>query len=149
MVRCCHFKLLVFALLISGLCFCSLSCGKKGPPKAPRREEPPAVVDLSYRKENRQVVLNWSVPPKKNQRQDDLAGFTVYRSKVTLSEADCQNCPVQFNAIGDVHILKKDASEKMQFSDTLEAGYRYIYMVRGYGKHQMISDDSNFVEFVY
>ena len=43
MLRCCQLKLLVFALLIMSLSFGSMSCGKKGPPKVPRWEEPPAV----------------------------------------------------------------------------------------------------------
>lgn len=149
MVRCCHLKLLVFDLLIMSLCFGFLHCGIKGPPRLPRREDPPAVVDLSHRLENQLVVLTWSVPRKENRRQDDLAGFTVYRSKVTLSEAECNNCPIQFEAIGDVPLIEKDGSEQLKFSDTLEAGYRYIYLVRGYGKRQMISADSNLVKFVY
>ena len=149
MVICRQSSLPVSLLLIIGLSFSFVSCGIKGPPRAPRREEPPAVIDLSHRVENQQVVLTWSVPSKENRRQDDLAGFTVYRSKVTLSEADCENCPLQFKAIGDVPIIKKDGSEPVRFSDTLEAGYRYIYFVRGYGKHQMVSADSNLVKFVY
>ncbi len=149
MVKCRYLKLLVFALLIMGLCSGSLSCGKKGPPKVPRWDPPPAVIDLGHRIENQQVVLTWSVPQKENRRQDDLAGFTVYRSKVTLSEADCENCPIQFKAIGDVPRIQKGKVEQMQFSDSLEAGYRYIFLVRGYGKRQMISADSNLVKFVY
>ena len=149
MVKCRYLKLLVFALLIMSLCSGSLSCGKKGPPKVPRREAPPAVIDLGHRIENQQVLLTWSVPQKENRSQDDLAGFTVYRSKVTLSEADCENCPIQFKAIGDVPLIKKDRVKQMQFSDSLEAGYRYIFLVRGYGKRQMISDDSNLVKFTY
>ena len=149
MVKYRYLKLLVFALLGMVLCSGSLSCGKKGPPKVPLREAPPAVMDLGHRIENQQVLLTWSVPQKANRRQDDLAGFTVYRSKVTLSEADCENCPIQFKAIGDVPFVKKDRVEQMQFSDSLEAGYRYIFLVRGYGKRQMISADSNLVKFVY
>jgi len=149
MIICRNSKLLVFLLLILSLCLGSVSCGIKGPPRAPQREEPPAVIDLSHRIENQQVVLTWSVPSKENRRQDDLAGFTVYRSKVTLSEADCENCPIQFKAIGNVPLMKKDRSESILFSDTLESGYRYIYIVRGYGKRQMISADSNLIKFVY
>ncbi len=144
-----HLKLLVSLLLIVGLNLSSVSCGIKGPPRAPQREEPPAVTDLHHRIENQQVVLTWSVPSKENRRQDDLAGFTVYRSKVTLAEADCKNCPIQFKAIGNVPLMKKDRSESILFSDILESGYRYIYLVRGYGKRQMISADSNLIKFVY
>ena len=142
-------KLLVSLLFIIGLSFSFIGCGKKGPPRTPRREQPPAVTDLSHRIENQQVVLTWSVPSKENRRQDDLAGFTVYRSKVTLSEANCENCPVQFKAIGNVPLMKKDRSESILFSDTLESGYRYIYLVRGIGKRQMTSADSNVVKFVF
>ncbi len=144
-----HLKLSVSLLLIMGLSISFTSCGRKGPPRVPRREEPPAVTDLSHRIEDQQVVLSWSVPSRENRRQDDLAGFTVYRSKVTLSEADCENCPIQFKAIGNVPLMKKDRSESILFSDILESGYRYIYIVRGYGKRQMISADSNLIKFVF
>ena len=123
MIICRYSKLPVSLLLILGLCLGSVSCGIKGPPKAPRREEPPAVTDLRHRIEDQQVVLTWSVPAKENRRQDDLVGFTVYRSKVTLSEADCENCPIQFNAIGEVPLMRKDRSEPILFSDILESGY--------------------------
>ena len=42
-------ELLVSVVFIMGLSFSFIGCGKKGPPKTPRREEPPAVTDLSHR----------------------------------------------------------------------------------------------------
>ena len=149
MVTCRHSKMLIFILLSISLSFGLLSCGVKGPPKAPRRQNPPAVIDLSSRIEGQQVVLTWTVPRKENRHQDDLAGFKVYRSKVTLSEAECDSCPLKFNVIGDVPVLKKDEPVQMEFSDALEAGYRYVYLIRGYGENQMVSTDSNLVEFVF
>jgi predicted small lipoprotein YifL len=149
MVTCSHSKLLVFTLLIMALCFGSLSCGKKGPPKLPRRQNPPAVIDLSYRIEDQQAELTWTVPRKDKRHQDELAGFKVYRSKVTLSEADCESCPLKFNVVGDIPVLKKDEPEQMQFSDALDVGYRYVYFLKGYSENQMISPESNYVEFVH
>ena len=142
-------KLLVFVLLCASLSLGLVNCGKKGPPKAPRRENPPAVIDLRHRIEGRQIELTWSIPAEESRHQDDLAGFKVYRSKVTQSEAECDECPLKFNLIGDVPILKNDEPTPMKFNDELEAGYRYVYLVRGYGENQMISEDSNLVEFAY
>ena len=142
-------KLLVVVLLCASLSFGIFNCGKKGPPKAPHRENPPQVIDLTHRIEGQQIELSWNIPPEENRHQDDLAGFKVYRSKVTFSEAECDECPLEFNLIGDVPILKNDEPTPMKFSDELEAGYRYVYLVRGYGENQTISEDSNLVEFVY
>ena len=149
MITCRRLKLPVSVLLCIGIFLGICSCGKKGPPKAPQRSNPPAVIDLSYRIEGPTVEFTWSIPPKQHRHQDDLAGFTVYRSKVSLSEAECDECPLNLSAIGDVPILKSDEPGAMVFSDELEAGYRYVYLVRGYGENQMISADSNLVEFVY
>ena len=123
-------------------------CGIKGPPLPPRREKPPAVQDLSYRLDGNGVELSWSVPEKNNSRQPDLAGFTVYVSKIPLSESECENCPLKFKAIADVPIRKKAEQNQLKYSETLESGYRYVYMVRGYSKDGLISEDSNYINFV-
>ena len=147
MITCRHLKLLGLVLLLTGLSIGLINCGIKGPPKPPRRQNPPAVTDLNHQIQSQQVILSWSIPPKDMQRQDDLAGFKIYRSMVPLSETDCDECPLQFKRIGNVPVLNKEEPVPMKFSDELENGYRYVYFVRGYDENQLISEDSNLVEF--
>ena len=137
--------------LFGVLCICILfpSCGQKDRPVPPRRLKPPAVIDLQHRIEDNQVELSWTVPEKKSRLQTDLGGFKVYRSKITLSEASCENCPLKFTMVRDIPLLKKDKKEPLKFSDTLDPGYSYIYVVRGYSDNGMISADSNVVKFVF
>ena len=144
-----HLKLLMLVLLLTGLSIGLIHCGIKGPPKAPRRNNPPAVTDLSHQIEGQQVILTWSIPPKDKQYQDDLAGFKIYRSMVPLSETDCAECPLQFKRIGNIPVLNQEAPVPMKFSDELENGYRYVYFVRGYDQNQLTSEDSNQIEFEF
>ena len=37
----------------------------------------------------------------------------------------------------------------MKFSDDLKNGYRYVYFVKGYDENQLVSEDSNLVEFEF
>ena len=148
MKGCVHKKLsLIIVMLVSiYLLFCG--CGKKGPPVPPRREKPPAIEDLSHRLDGNGLELSWSVPEKDSSRQPDLAGFKVYVSKVPLSESECENCPLKFKAIADVPIRKKAEQKQPRYSETLDSGYRYVYMVRGYSQDGLISEDSNYINFI-
>jgi hypothetical protein len=133
-------------LVIVYVLFCG--CGKKDPPVPPRREKPPAIGDLSHRLDGRSLELSWSVPEKGSSRQPDLTGFKVYVSKVPLSESECENCPLKFKAIADVPIRKKAEQKQLIYSETLESGYQYVYMVRGYSDDGLISEDSNYINFI-
>lgn len=136
-------------MLLTGLSIGFINCGVKGPPKPPRRHNPPAVTDLNHQIEGQQVVLTWSIPSKDRERQDDLAGFKIYRSMVPLAEADCDECPLQFTRIGNISVLNKEEPVPMKFSDELQSGHRYVYFVRGYDENQLVSEDSNLVKFVH
>ncbi len=142
---------LPLVLILSGLwiCFFFPGCGRKDLPVPPRQLNPPAVIDLQHKVQDGQVELSWTVPKKKSRHQTDLAGFKVYRSKITLSEADCDNCPLNFSMIRDIVLLKRDQKEPLVFSDPLDPGYRYTYVVRGYSDNGMVSADSNVVNFNY
>ncbi|UCE52119.1 MAG: hypothetical protein JSV31_23100 [Desulfobacterales bacterium] len=124
-------------------------CGAKDLPVPPRREKPPAVKDLSYRIEDHNLALAWTIPKKDKRRQSNLAGFKVYAAKVPLSESDCKNCPLRFIEVGDIPIPKKREQEQITFFQTLESGYRYVFMIRGYSDDGMVSVDSNYVDFVH
>ena len=51
--------------------------------------------------------------------------------------------------VRDIPLIKKDKKEPLKFTDTLDPGYSYTYVVRGYSDNGMISADSNVVKFVY
>jgi predicted small lipoprotein YifL len=140
-------KLIVIIVMLVSIYLLFCGCGKKGPPVPPRRENPPAIEDLSHRLDGNSLELSWSVPEKDNSRQPDLAGFKVYVSKIALSESECENCPLKFKAIADVPIRKKAEQKQLMYSETLGSGYQYVYMVRGYSEDGLISEDSNYINF--
>ena len=141
-------KLIVIIVMLASIYLLFCGCGRKGPPVPPRRENPPAIEDLSHRLDGSSLELSWSVPEKDSSRQPDLAGFKVYVSKVPLSESECENCPLKFKAVADVPIRKKAEHKPLIYSETLESGYQYIYMVRGYSDDGLISEDSNYINFI-
>ena len=147
MKRCGLKKLSVIIVILVSIYLLFCGCGKKGPPIVPRREKPPAIKDLSYSLDGSNLELSWSVPEKDSSRQPDLTGFTVYVSKVALSESECEDCPLRFKAVADVPILKKTEQQQLIYSETVESGYQYVYMIRGYSDDGMISADSNYINF--
>ena len=142
-------RLLQFLLCILCISVLLLGCGKKGPPRPPRRQDPPNVIDLQHDIKENQVELSWTVPKKERRLQSDLAGFKVYRSKITLSEADCENCPLRFTMVHDIGLLNKKVGDQVKFSDPLDPGYSYTYIIKSYSGNGMISADSNEVKFVF
>jgi hypothetical protein len=128
-------------------------CGIKGPPVAPRRKPPPAVQDLSYRIDGNVLTLTWTVPEKITRNASGPSGFKVYRSKTAEAVSGCKNCPPNFIVVGDIPAGVKGEQDKkpvqISFSETLESGYRYIYMVRGYHDSGSVGADSNYIEFGY
>ena len=76
-----------------------------------------------------------------------------FRKKTTadnpwVEESECENCPLKFKAIADVPILKKAEQKQLIYSETLESGYQYVYMVRGYSDDGFFSEDSNYINFI-
>jgi hypothetical protein len=139
----------LFALFV----FLIFGCGFKGPPSTPRWAPPPAVNDLSYLIEGNSIKLSWSIPAAKGKLISPVDGFTVYRSQLSNSEAECENCPLTFNAVGHVSAtIKRDSNikpEPITFYQILESGFSYVYMVRAYSDNGMVSKDSNTIEFVF
>lgn len=145
MKGCVNKSLSLAIVMLVGIYGLFWGCGKKGPPVPPRREKPPAVEDLSHRLDGSRLELSWSVPRKDSSQQPDLTGFKVYVSKTPMAEAECENCPLKFKAIADLPIGEKGEQNQLKFSEILESGYRYVYMVRGFSEDGMISEDSNYV----
>jgi len=70
-------KLSPLLFLLALLLFCSISCGKKGPPtlKAYQKPLPPTLLEAIHR-ENR-IILRWDFPKK---REFGISGFLIKRS---------------------------------------------------------------------
>jgi hypothetical protein len=138
-------------LTLVGMSFLWGGCGKKGPPRPPQRQSPPAVRDLSYAVDNQIVELRWTVQGADGRSASAPVGYKVFRSKLSAEESKCEKCPIRFAEIGDVPIqMKRSETSKptrMRFTEVLEPGYRYIYKVIVYDEDGMGSKDSNTVKF--
>ena len=138
-------------LLLVGSSLLCVGCGKKGPPRPPRRPIPVAVKDLEYTVRNDIIELNWTVPGKEQNRSAALpAAVKVFRSRLTAEEADCENCPIRFTVSGDIPIHRKRSEKsepiRMSYSEFIEPGYRYIYKVTVFDEHGIGGKDSNIVK---
>jgi predicted small lipoprotein YifL len=140
-------------LVLASSSFLLTGCGKKGPPRPPRRPLPPAVKDLAYIVHNDIVELRWTVPSKEENRSAALpAAVKVFRSRLSAEEANCENCPIRFTASSDDIPIHRKGSEKskpirMSYSEFVEPGYRYIYKVTVFDEYGIGSKDSNIVKF--
>jgi len=145
--------LALFLFALAGLGFLWGGCGKKGPPRPPRRPSPPAVKDLSYAIDNRIVELSWTIQGADDRSASSPVGYKVFRSKLSAQDSSCEKCPIRFVEVGDVMVESKgpDKSKplKMRFTELIEPGYRYIYKVIAYDKNGEGRKDSNFVQFDY
>ena len=139
-------------LLLAGSSLLWIGCGKKGPPRPPRRPLPPAVKDLAYTVRDDIVELSWTVPGKAEGRSvAPPAAVKVYRSRLSAEEASCKNCPIRFAVSTDIPIHKKRSEEsrpiRMSYSESVERGYRYIYKVTVLDEQGIGGKDSNIVKF--
>jgi hypothetical protein len=127
-------------------------CGRKGSPKPPSGNRPPAVIDLDYSIRENTIKLSWTIPKTSDKAKSSATGFLIYRAKQSSVEADCPNCPIHFLKIGDV-LVRGDASGRPEppvvFSQTIEPGYRYIYKVKAYNDDDVAGEDSNLIDFTY
>ena len=138
------FILIGFAIIVSG-------CGKKDLPVPSGNVAPPAVNDLIKIIDGDTLSLTWTIPGEKEMFPSDGAGFFVYRSKKTISESDCKDCPVTFSRVADIPLNAEDLEkedEGIKYNEILEKGYRYVFKVNTYIKG-ITSDDSNKVGFVF
>ncbi len=136
--------IVVFSIFLSG-------CGKKAPPKPPRQVEPPVVNDLSYSLDGDNLKLTWTIPEVKGNVKSGLGGFYVFRSKKSVSESDCKDCPKIFKRVADISLehMGNSGKDSIKYAEALEKGYRYIYKVVIYTKHGVTGKDSNMVDFTY
>jgi len=144
-------RLAALIWVIVGLSFLWVGCGKKGPPRAPRRPLPPVVKDLAYTIHNDTVELSWTVAGTDDRSASPAAAVKVFRSRLSLEEAGCENCPVRYSVSGDIPIQVKRSQKgqaiKMNYAEFLEPGYRYYYKVICYDEYGIGGQDSNVVQF--
>ncbi len=136
----------IFSILICIVVF-SPGCGRKAPPVPPGQARVPAVNDLSSSIDGDMLKLAWTIPDENRKIASDLGGFIVYKSKTSLSESACKECPVLFKRTADIPIEEKDINKKITYKETLEKGYRYIYKVTVYTNTEAVGKDSNYIEF--
>ena len=137
--------LIISASMLSG-------CGRKAPPKPPRESRPPQVIDLGYSISEDSVKLSWTIPKTSDKDESSATGFLIYRSKQSVSEADCENCPITFIKIEDVPVrggVSGRPESSVVFAQTIEPGYRYIYKIKSYDDDGMAGKDSNLIDFTY
>ena len=142
-----------FLLVLAGSGFLWIGCGKKGPPRPPRRPLTPTVKNLEYSVYNDIVKLSWTIPGAESSNVSPPAAVKVFRSRLSAEEAGCENCPIRFVETGDIPIHKKPSEKskpiKMSYTESVEPGYRYIYKVTVFDEYGIKGKDSNIVKFDY
>jgi hypothetical protein len=126
---------------LTSVVFLLSGCGVKGSPVPPVYAKPPAVSDLQYQVEGRQLSLTWSVPPMQPTDNVAIAGAKVFRLKLSLKKVPCQDCPRTFTLMGKIPIR----SGTMQFQDTMDKGFEYYYKIVLYDAGNHDGEDSNIV----
>ena len=139
-------------LVLAGSSLLWVGCGKKGPPRPPRRPLPLAVKDLDYAVHNNLVKLSWTVPGKKESRDAaPPAAVKVFRSRMSAEDASCENCPIRFTVSGDIPIhnqrSEKSKPIRMSYTEFVETGYHYVYKVTVFDENGIGGKDSNIVRF--
>lgn len=143
------FLLQVLSLLVVG--FVLAGCGKKAPPRPPGGEEAPAAVGkLSKTISGDTLSLTWR--PVANKAVEP-AGVYIFRSKVRLTDSACPTCPVLFERVAAIPYRGQGSGvatlRPLEYRETLESGYRYIYKVAAYSQSGSIGKDSDTVEFTH
>jgi hypothetical protein len=128
-------------------------CGQKGPPVPPTGNRPPGVTDLDYSISNGNIKLSWTIPGTNDKARNPVTGFLVYRSKQNTIEADCPNCPIRFTEIGDLPVRNvgrdQEQTSRLVFTQAIEPGFRYVYMVKSYDDDGIAGTESNIVDFKF
>jgi hypothetical protein len=136
--------IVVFSIFLSG-------CGKKAPPKPPRQEKPSVADDLSYSLDGDKLKLTWTVPEVKGNVKSGLGGFYVFRSKKSVAESDCKDCPKIFKRVADISLehMGNSGKDSIKYAEVLEKGYMYIYKIVVYTTSGVMGKDSNMLDFTY
>ncbi len=127
-------------------------CGKKAMPQPPSGKRAPRVTDLTYIISDNIVKLSWTIPRTSEAARYPVSGFFIYQAKDLTIGAECPNCPLHFELVGDVLVRHRGAAQPdtaVVFTRDLERGYRYVYKVRAYDEDGIPGKDSNVVDFTH
>ena len=127
-----------------------LGCGKKAPPRPPRGNRPPNVLDLAYSISGNTIKLSWTIPKTSAKAKSPAIGFIIYRAQQSDIDSDCPDCPIRFLRIGDVLVTSTAPGQPevpVVWTQTIEPGYRYLYKIKAYDDDGIRSSDSNMVDF--
>ena len=140
-----------FLLVLAGSSFLGIGCGKKAPPRPPRLLPPPAVQDLAFTVHDGMVELTWSVAATVDRSASSPVAVKVFRARLSVEEAGCENCPIRYIVSGDIPIQKKRSEKsepiKMSYTEFVDPGYRYLFKVIVYDEAGNGGKDSNIVQF--
>jgi predicted small lipoprotein YifL len=118
---------LLMAVLLAG------SCGKKGPPLPPMRENVPPVAGIEVRMDGDRLMLSWPLAPYRSAAHVRAAGFRVYRALDKDNDAECPECPPRFQAAADISLdALADNRPSAVYTEVLETDGRYYFRVVPY-----------------
>ncbi len=124
------FPVFLFGVLITVASLLIVSCGRKGPPRAPELAVPETIKDLKAEAGGGGIALTWSRPTRylDGKSLDDLAGFVVFRKEITQA---CPECPapyrqrVTLNVEDQQKFLKKQKFRYVDGQLTPQVSYSY------------------------
>jgi len=129
-----------------------VSCGRKGPPRAPELAVPETIKDLKAEAGGGGIALTWSRPTRylDGKSLDDLAGFVIFRKEITQA---CPECPapyrqrVTLNVEDQQKFIKK---QKFRYVDgELTPQVNYVYRVFSRLMDGSLSEPSNEVKLTW
>ena len=127
------------------------SCGLKAPPRPPHFEPLVPITKIEKQIDGNLLRLVWQIPEQPENSNNRVKGFYVYRSRHSLDEDFCDECPITFERMTDISLLYLKPNQKkgdsIVYQEVLEQGYTYIDKVTGYGKDNTIGSDSEWIEF--
>ncbi len=142
--------LFLLVVLLAGI---QAACGKKGPPVPPPRFRPPAVTDLGYTINGKNVTLSWSVPALSSGNAAAPVGCFVYQARQPLVTGDCPDCSEPFTRVADLRVQPGrpgGASRRvMSYTGVLTPGFIYTFKVACTARDGGLGADSNVVNFNY
>ncbi len=124
-----------FFIFLSVTVFLVSACGKKGDPRAPKSAQVKIIKDLKGEAGRAGIILTWSRPTHyvDGQRLRDLAGFAIFRKKVSSA---CPECPVPFRERETILVEDQEKfikKRKFRFVDqemTPQTTYHYRVLSR-------------------
>ena len=130
---------------VIGIFFClavllMVSCGRKGPPRAPELAVPETIKDLKAEAGGGGIALTWSRPTRylDGKPLDDLAGFVVFRKEVTQA---CPECPAPYRE--RIALPVEDQQKFRYVGGQLTPQVSYHYRVFSRLMDGSLSDPSN------